>query len=68
MFIISEEDFVLLFVFFPATIKTIEELKMPKILHTFCFFLSKDLFWFCGPTGHGKSTTLASIINEINSY
>jgi twitching motility protein PilT len=53
------------FRFLPATIKTIEELKMPKILHTFSSF-KQGFIIVCGPTGHGKSTTLASIINEIN--
>lgn len=49
----------------PATIKTIEELNLPKILHRFAY-LAQGLILVTGPTGHGKSTTLASIINEIN--
>jgi twitching motility protein PilT len=53
------------FRFLPAVIKTIEELRMPRILHTFSAF-KQGFILVCGPTGHGKSTTLAAIINEIN--
>ncbi len=53
------------FRFLPVTIKTIEELKMPKILHTFATF-KQGFILVCGPTGHGKSTTIASVVNEIN--
>lgn len=48
-----------------AKIRTIEELNMPKILHSFAA-LKQGLILVTGPTGHGKSTTLAAIINEIN--
>lgn len=49
----------------PAKIKTIEELNLPQILKQFCkepqgFFLS------VGPTGHGKTTTLAAMVDLIN--
>ena len=46
-------------------IKTIEELNLPKICHNFAQ-LKQGFVLVTGPTGHGKSTTLASIINEIN--
>lgn len=46
-------------------IKTIEELKLPKICHSFTE-LKQGFILVTGPTGHGKSTTLAAIINEIN--
>lgn len=46
-------------------IRTIEELNMPKALHNFSV-LKQGLVLVTGPTGHGKSTTLAAIINEIN--
>lgn len=49
----------------PPGILTIEELRLPEILHTFSD-LTQGLVLVTGPTGHGKSTTLASIINEIN--
>lgn len=53
------------FRFLPIQIRTIEELNLPKIMHSFAN-LEQGLVLVCGPTGHGKSTTLASIINEIN--
>lgn len=46
-------------------IRTIEELKLPKICHSFAE-LKQGFILVTGPTGHGKSTTLAAIINEIN--
>ncbi len=49
----------------PLQIKTIEELNLPSTLAN----LSKPkqgLVLLTGPTGQGKSTTLASIINQIN--
>lgn len=51
--------------YLPPQIKTIEELGLPKILHEFAK-LRQGFILVTGPTGHGKSTTLASIINEIN--
>ena len=53
------------FRFLEPRIKTIEELNLPKILHNFSN-LKQGLVLVTGPTGHGKSTTLSSIINEIN--
>ena len=49
----------------PSYIKTIEELNLPKICHNFAK-LRQGFILVTGPTGHGKSTTIASIINEIN--
>jgi twitching motility protein PilT len=49
----------------PHTIKTLEELGLPASLH----ILSekpRGLVLVTGPTGSGKSTTLASVIDEIN--
>lgn len=53
------------FRFLPPMIKTIEELHLPKITHQFTH-LKQGFVVVVGPTGQGKSTTLASIINEIN--
>lgn len=53
------------FRFLPPIIKSIEELGLPKVLHTFAN-LRQGFILVCGPTGHGKSTTIASVINEIN--
>lgn len=50
----------------PNYIKTIEELNLPRILHNFAK-LRQGFILVTGPTGHGKSTTIASIINEINN-
>ncbi|PIR06101.1 type IV pili twitching motility protein PilT [Candidatus Jorgensenbacteria bacterium CG03_land_8_20_14_0_80_38_39] len=49
----------------PAQIKTIEELKLPPILHDFAR-LQQGFILVVGPAGHGKSTTLAAILDEIN--
>lgn len=49
----------------PAKVKTIEELNLPQICHRFAK-LKHGFILVTGPTGHGKSTTIASIINEIN--
>lgn len=49
----------------PSQILTIEELGLPAILHSFTK-LKQGLVLITGPTGHGKSTTLASILDEIN--
>jgi twitching motility protein PilT len=49
----------------PLEIPDIETLGLPKILHSFTN-LRQGLVLVTGPTGHGKSTTLAAMINEIN--
>ncbi len=49
----------------PVNIKTIDELALPKVLHTFCH-KPRGFVLVTGPTGSGKSTTLAAIIDEIN--
>jgi len=49
----------------PLTIPKIEALGLPPILHSFTG-LRQGLVLVTGPTGHGKSTTLASMIEEIN--
>ena len=46
-------------------IRTIEELELPSICHSFAN-LKQGFILVTGPTGHGKSTTIAAIINEIN--
>ncbi len=54
------------FRFLPPVIKTVEDLGLPKILHHFTN-LKQGFVLVCGPTGHGKSTTIASLLNEINT-
>ncbi len=46
-------------------IPTLAELKIPKLAHGFCK-LERGLVLVTGATGCGKSTTLASMVNEIN--
>ena len=53
------------FRYLPKSITTIEDLHLPKVCHNFAE-LKQGLVLVVGPTGQGKSTTLASIINEIN--
>lgn len=50
----------------PLEIPAIDSLDLPKILHTFTG-LRQGLVLVTGPTGHGKSTTLAAMLNEINA-
>ena len=49
----------------PTKISTLEELNMPDILKKVSM-LRKGLILVTGPTGSGKSTTLAAMINYIN--
>ena len=50
----------------PKSIKSFAELNLPPILETFAG-KQQGFFLVVGPTGHGKSTTLATIIETINS-
>lgn len=49
----------------PSRIRTIAELGLPDVLHTFTK-MRQGLVLVTGPTGQGKSTTLAAMIDEIN--
>ncbi len=46
-------------------IPTMDSLKLPEILHSFAK-LRQGFILITGPTGHGKSTTVASMLDEIN--
>jgi twitching motility protein PilT len=50
----------------PLKIPSIEDLHLPKILHQFTNW-RQGFVLVTGPTGHGKSTTVASILEEINA-
>jgi twitching motility protein PilT len=50
----------------PKTIKSMRELNLPPILEKF-ITPSQGFVIITGPTGHGKSTSLAALINEINN-
>jgi len=49
----------------PLDIPVVDDLGLPKILHSFTG-LRQGFILVTGPTGHGKSTTLAAMLNEIN--
>ena len=49
----------------PTEIKTLEELGIPTTLHSLTE-KPRGLVLVTGPTGSGKSTTLAALIDEIN--
>ncbi len=49
----------------PARVRSIEELNLPLTLHDFCG-ASQGFVIISGPSSHGKSTTLAALIDEIN--
>lgn len=49
----------------PSEILTAEQLGLPEAVRNFCM-LSKGLVLVTGPTGSGKSTTLAAMVDLIN--
>lgn len=50
----------------PLEIPSLDSLALPASLHSFTY-LRQGLILVTGPTGHGKSTTLAGVLNEINA-
>ena len=50
----------------PNKIPTLEELALPQVVSTFADY-PRGLVLVTGPTGSGKSTTLAALINKINA-
>jgi twitching motility protein PilT len=49
----------------PSTIPTMDELDLPLVMRRFAD-LEKGIVLITGPTGSGKSTSLAALINHIN--
>lgn len=49
----------------PNKMPTIDELGMPQVVSTFAEY-PRGLVLVTGPTGSGKSTTLAALLNKIN--
>ena len=49
----------------PSKIKSIDELGMPQICNVFANY-SQGLVLVTGPTGSGKSTTIAAMIEKVN--
>ena len=52
--------------FIPGVIKTLEDLNLPQVLKTFTQ-QKQGFFLVVGPVGQGKTTTLASMIELINT-
>lgn len=50
----------------PFKIRTIDDLSMPKVCKQLAM-LPRGLILVTGPTGSGKSTSLAAMIDEVNS-
>ncbi|MDP6629686.1 MAG: type IV pilus twitching motility protein PilT [Kiritimatiellia bacterium] len=50
----------------PSSVITADQLDLPKGIRDLCY-LSKGLVVVTGPTGSGKSTTLAALIDLINA-
>lgn len=50
----------------PSDVPTMQQLELPPIMRRFAE-LEKGIVLVVGPTGSGKSTTLASMINHINT-
>lgn len=50
----------------PARVPTLKELQLPAVLEELTR-LPRGLILVTGPTGSGKSTTLAAMINQINN-
>src|ERR1041384_4460466 len=49
----------------PPRVPTLEDLSLPNVIRRLCR-LQNGLVLVTGPTGSGKSTTLAAMVNEIN--
>ncbi len=49
----------------PAEILTMDQLKLPEVFRKICGY-HKGLILVTGPTGSGKSTTMAAMIDHIN--
>lgn len=52
--------------YIPETIPSIDSLELPGICHAFAK-LKQGFVLVTGPTGSGKSTTVASVLDEINT-
>lgn len=55
------------FRYIPQEILSLEQLNMPPVFKEFCA-LNKGLVLITGPTGSGKSTTLAAMVDYVNRH
>ena len=62
---LTRGNYAVVFRFIPERIMTIEELGLPAVLKVFTK-ISQGFVVVVGPNGHGKSTTLAALIDLIN--
>lgn len=51
----------------PSELATVTDLNLPQAMVNLCF-LSKGLVVVTGPTGSGKSTTLAALVDHVNKH
>lgn len=51
----------------PNELPSLEDLRLPESVRKLCS-LGNGLVLVTGPTGSGKTTTLAAIVNEVNTY
>ncbi|MEX1064188.1 MAG: PilT/PilU family type 4a pilus ATPase [Candidatus Paceibacterota bacterium] len=58
-------NFAATFRFIPVEIRTLEELNLPPVVNVFSK-LSQGFVLVVGPNGHGKSTAMAALIDQIN--
>ena len=65
-FLVQENGAGAVFRMVPEEIKTVQQLGLPPAIASLAD-LHKGLVLVCGPTGSGKSTTLAAIIDAINA-
>jgi twitching motility protein PilT len=53
--------------FLPSKIRTVKELNLPQTVEKFASH-SQGFLLIVGPTGHGKTTTMAALIDYINHH
>ncbi len=64
-YFVQQQGAAAVFRIIPADILSFEDLKLPKVIETLAD-LEQGLVLVTGPTGSGKSTSLAAIIDRIN--
>jgi twitching motility protein PilT len=64
-YFVQENGAAAVFRIIPEEILSVEDLKLPKAVESLCD-LKEGLVLITGPTGSGKSTTLAAVIDHIN--